>query len=299
MIPELEIGSVLDDHIIELYSLTTQRRLYNHLDWWQLDDWVSSDAFVYAAQGNVLSGALLIIPVSYQDSSRIGSATSLSSWLRWCALGNGTAGSQVMNRLLRFAEMQCREASIRDIYSLVEPGHWINHYLKENAFSAFDEVVTLVRRENNIKQISSGLNSTVNIRKASQADYLSIVDVDHSAFDEHWHFPKSVLLNAMNTSTYFSVAELDDITVGYQMTSGNSVEAHITRLAVHPSQQGKGVGSALLDDTITYMKLRYGTEQITLNTQASNIRSQRLYQKRGFSVLSPRVKVLHKSVSAY
>jgi ribosomal protein S18 acetylase RimI-like enzyme len=69
--------------------------------------------------------------------------------------------------------------------------------------------------------------------------------------------------------------------VGYQLSTTFRSTGHLARLAVLPSMQGQGVGSALLDDMIR----RFGRHDIltvTVNTQSGNYRSQRLYHHYGF-----------------
>jgi ribosomal protein S18 acetylase RimI-like enzyme len=78
-----------------------------------------------------------------------------------------------------------------------------------------------------------------------------------------------------------TVAERDSAIIGYQLSTLYFDGGHLARLAVHPSAQGGGVGAALLHDLIQRF-MRRGVGSITVNTQASNTRSQRLYQRFGF-----------------
>jgi ribosomal protein S18 acetylase RimI-like enzyme len=52
-------------------------------------------------------------------------------------------------------------------------------------------------------------------------------------------------------------------------------------LAVTPEAQGKGIGSALVADALRRF-FRRGIYTMTVNTQANNHRSQRLYHLFGF-----------------
>jgi ribosomal protein S18 acetylase RimI-like enzyme len=52
-------------------------------------------------------------------------------------------------------------------------------------------------------------------------------------------------------------------------------------LAVLPDMQGKRIGAVLLDNLISKFNRR-GVRSLTVNTQQSNIRSQRLYARYGF-----------------
>ncbi len=57
--------------------------------------------------------------------------------------------------------------------------------------------------------------------------------------------------------------------------------AHINRIAVHPDQQGHGIGTLLLRNALPTL-WQYGAERVTLNTQTDNRYSQRLYRRFGF-----------------
>ena len=69
--------------------------------------------------------------------------------------------------------------------------------------------------------------------------------------------------------------------VGYQLCSRHGAGAHLARLAVHPAAQGRGVASALIRGLLCDLR-RQGIREISVNTQARNRRSQRLYERFGF-----------------
>jgi ribosomal protein S18 acetylase RimI-like enzyme len=57
--------------------------------------------------------------------------------------------------------------------------------------------------------------------------------------------------------------------------------AHLNRIAVDPLQQGQGIGAVLLKHALVSL-WRQGVETVSLNTQRSNRRSRRLYDRFGF-----------------
>jgi ribosomal protein S18 acetylase RimI-like enzyme len=78
---------------------------------------------------------------------------------------------------------------------------------------------------------------------------------------------------------------------GYTAVCANSrSEAQLARLAVHPTYQGRGVGRALLADTIVYAAQEF--DRLVLNTQTTNHRSQKLYAGFGFRPIGLSVPVL-------
>jgi ribosomal protein S18 acetylase RimI-like enzyme len=77
------------------------------------------------------------------------------------------------------------------------------------------------------------------------------------------------------------VAETERGIVGYQLTTGGGQRAHLARLAVHPSVQGRGAGKTLLSDLLRALT-QTGIFRLTVNTQSDNQTSLNLYQKMGF-----------------
>ena len=77
------------------------------------------------------------------------------------------------------------------------------------------------------------------------------------------------------------MAVQNDAIIGYQISTVYRDGAHLARLAVDPAVQGQGVGKALLADTLRRF-FRRGVYSMTVNTQASNGRSQRLYHQFNF-----------------
>ena len=69
--------------------------------------------------------------------------------------------------------------------------------------------------------------------------------------------------------------------VGYAGIWLNVDEGHITTIAVHPDQRGRGVGELLLLGLIDHA-YDLGVEQLTLEVRVSNTVAQQLYVKYGF-----------------
>lgn len=72
----------------------------------------------------------------------------------------------------------------------------------------------------------------------------------------------------------------DDL-VGYAGLYAIGSDADVQTVAVAPSQQGTGVGGALLDHLLTEARRR-GCSRVTLEVRADNETAQGLYARRGF-----------------
>jgi ribosomal-protein-alanine N-acetyltransferase len=112
-------------------------------------------------------------------------------------------------------------------------------------------------------------------------DIEAIVRVDRAAFTAHWHHGTEATRYSLATSPYFVVAECRGAIVGYAEGVLRRSGAHLNRIAVDPRYQGRKIGAHLLCDALTFF-WRAGADQVSLNTQRDNRRSQRLYQRFGF-----------------
>ena len=71
----------------------------------------------------------------------------------------------------------------------------------------------------------------------------------------------------------------------------------LQRLAVDPDVQGRGLGRALVIDSLAWLATKGATE-VLVNTQEVNARALRLYVDLGFEELSERLLVLGRPVEA-
>jgi ribosomal protein S18 acetylase RimI-like enzyme len=94
------------------------------------------------------------------------------------------------------------------------------------------------------------------------------------------------------------VAEDDHGLVGYQLTTGGGTRAHLARLAVHPSIQGRGAGKALLSNLFTSL-VRGGMIRLSVNTQSDNSISLSLYKRMGFVRTGEQYPVYTFDIPAY
>jgi ribosomal protein S18 acetylase RimI-like enzyme len=105
--------------------------------------------------------------------------------------------------------------------------------------------------------------------------------LDLAAFGLLWRISLDTLTNAYQQACEAAVVEVDGEMVGYQISTAGPMGGHLARLAVLPSYQGKGIGSALVHDVLEKFERR-GTVRVTVNTQRDNHSSLRMYEKAGF-----------------
>ena len=112
-------------------------------------------------------------------------------------------------------------------------------------------------------------------------DIPDVYQVDKQAFEPIWQNSQSLLEIALSKSAIATVAEKSGKIVGYQMSTANTSNGHLARLAVLPELHGHGIGTALVKDLLTQFQL-WGTLKVTVNTQKGNVASLALYEKAGF-----------------
>jgi ribosomal-protein-alanine N-acetyltransferase len=112
------------------------------------------------------------------------------------------------------------------------------------------------------------------------ADLPKMMEIERSSFDNSWS--AQVMrdsLNAAHTQCFGIVVDFQ--LIGYVVFSIVLDEAEILSMTIHPSQQGKGYGKALLNYAIDAAK-HAGAEVIYLEVRANHPIAIPLYEKMGF-----------------
>lgn len=188
--------------------------------------------------------------------------------------------------LIQTAMRNLREAGA-SLLTYVGTEDWLVSRLVRAGFALEESVVTLLK--------SGGENpgqpgQAIQVRKAEESDLEAVMQLDAEAFPAEWHYGEEALSRALRAAQVFLVA-CDDTVIGYAYGDILGGSAHLTRLAISPKHQGRGVGTALLSETISLFHQR-GAWCITVNTQRSNWTSQRLYQRFGFQSVGQSVPLL-------
>lgn len=132
----------------------------------------------------------------------------------------------------------------------------------------------------------------IHLRGGSVADLPVLAVLDAAAFPPLWHFDATALHELLLTSR-LHLAIVEGAIVGYTALSTGTSNAHLARIAVHPTYQGHGVGRLLLEDALRYAK-NLGIDTVMLNTQVHNRTAQQLYRSVGFHATGRITPVLTK-----
>ena len=118
------------------------------------------------------------------------------------------------------------------------------------------------------------------IEKMTKEHLDSVYIIETECFSHPWS--KQSLENELNndTSLFWVATENNDV-IGYIGMSVVIDEGYIFNVAVSETYRKKGVGSALINEIVTYGK-KNNLCFITLEVRESNINAQSLYSKFGF-----------------
>ena len=118
------------------------------------------------------------------------------------------------------------------------------------------------------------------IEKMTKEHLESVYIIETECFSHPWS--KQSLENELNndTSLFWVATENNDV-IGYIGMSVVIDEGYIFNVAVSETHRKKGVGSALINEIVTYGK-KNNLCFITLEVRESNINAQSLYSKFGF-----------------
>jgi len=131
------------------------------------------------------------------------------------------------------------------------------------------------------------------LRRCELGDIIPVMEINLSTLPEHYsdYFYESLLEELPEA---FVVAEISGKIVGYIMCKmehgfsnfkklGFVKKGHVVSIAVMNEHRSKGFGSALVNESITGVKIRQCSE-LYLEVRCSNNDAVRLYEKLGFSI---------------
>ena len=136
------------------------------------------------------------------------------------------------------------------------------------------------------------------LRRARRGDWDNVLAIDAVAFTHFWQFDRVGLRDALDATPQrrFQVVRSQP-TVGYHIAGLAGSSGYLQRLAVHPGEHGRGLGSALLTDALSWMHRR-GARIAYVNTQLENRTALDLYLRNGFDLEHQRLTVLQRPIDA-
>ena len=243
-----------------------ETRLHRHLDWRSPLEWLGAPFYWALEQGGQITAALAC------PTERDGIA-----WVRLFVFTSRWSAENVWQMLWSTASQEIARAGGAKVAAIaIQP--WFQDLLAANGFENRQQIVMLEwRYQPTVRHEARGIH----IRRMIEADLPEVEKTDAASFDPLWQNPLETLRKAFSQALYATVAETEYGIIGYQLSTGGGQRAHLARLAVHPSVQGRGAGRALLTDLFAYLTYA-GISRLSVNTQSDNQVSLSLYQRMGF-----------------
>lgn len=246
------------------------RQVYTHLDWHDTGQWLDAHQAIVRLvwHQNQIVGCMAV-----------SEPLNATSWLRIVAVSSLVDPARTLHALWDAICADMMTAGTQVICSLVVDD-WILAYLPELGFAYLDEIITLSRP--NYTVLPARKSPDVRLQTVNLDDLPALLQVDHQAFAAPWQLSMMEMRQARRIAAVCRAAFApDDRLIGYQLSTLYNQTGHLARLAVLPECQGKGVASVLLEDLIVHLQQRH-VDTLTVNTQASNRRSQQLYERYSF-----------------
>jgi ribosomal-protein-alanine N-acetyltransferase len=249
--------------------LIQPHHLHNQLDWHEAEAWLEQAT---ARAWTIWQGQRLVGLVGMSEP------VDGAAWLRLAIMRMEVDASGLLRRAWESMLPMLRAAGAREAAVLIGDSWWMPHFMALG-FTPYDEIITLRRSSVDLPAIPS---SALALRTFAAPDLQAITMIDRLAFSPPWQMGNADIRQAERMSASAIVAVQDGHVVGFQLSTFYFDGAHLARLAVHPDYQGRGVGQALVADLILRMSRR-SVYIITVNTQLTNMQSQRLYHRFGFT----------------
>lgn len=249
-----------------------------HIDWRLPGEWLERPGFVVydlqnAGGGREHGGSSEVVACL-----AVGAEPPPAAWVRVAAVDStaGFAQTEVM-----FAQILEELDPRIDEIAWFLTDYWPLHWLERLGFVPVSDVIGY--RKEGVDSPAYSSPPDLAIRPLLMDDIPVLEAIEAAAFEPRWRHSAADLFLAWRHSINFTVALLDGMPVAYQFSTGGDGNAHLSRMTVHPAQQGKGIGAALLANALENYRLQ-NIKTVTLNTQTDNLPSRRLYERFGFEV---------------
>lgn len=124
------------------------------------------------------------------------------------------------------------------------------------------------------------------IRKMTAEDVSAIAELERICFSDPWS-ENSIASELDNRLSYWLVADVDGVVVGYVGSQTVLDMADMMNLAVAPKFRRQGIAEALVTELASYLKVN-GVLGLMLEVRASNVPAIALYEKMGFGEVGRR-----------
>ena len=274
--------AVVEDHLQIASLIHNEVASHRHLDWRVPLEWIGSPNYWVLEDGGRITAAL----ACPEDPPRV-------AWIRlftysprtsrpYDLFGSNTQctkSPEYWSALWDVARSEVLRTNEQAMIAAIAVKQWFQDILLSSGFELKQKIILLQMAKENMKIFPAPHG--IRIRPMQEADLPAVASVDLESFGWFWHNTLDTLSRALSQAISATVAEDDSGVIGYQLSTGNPLGAHLARLGVRPEAQGRGVGSALVHELVHRVGI-LPNGRITVNTQEENMASMRLYRKLGF-----------------
>ncbi len=240
---------------------------FEHLDWLPSQSRLSEESTFCLMDDDEIQAVLSVAPENRNFA-----------WLRFFFThwdGNHTTN---FDYLFEHAKTWLANKQIPQLFSLTT-SEWIERLLIKHGFQLDNKIVSLSSQELTVK--AQTLPENLHIRPMRLNDISELESLDELCFRPPWQLNQSSLEKSYSKGAHSSLVSQSGRLVGYQISDNVFDHLHLARIAVHPDFQGKGIARQLMADMIDNFKAS-AIQTYTVNTQADNLASLRLYHSFGF-----------------
>lgn len=265
--------------------------IHLHVDWRLPGDWLGTPGFVVydkswdADDTNAAANPARVRPANVTSCLAVSADPPPAAWARIAASDSaaGYAQSEAM-----FAAILADLDPEVDEIAWFMTDNWPLRWLDRLGFNQVSTV--LAYRKEGLEYEPFAAPPGLEARPVLVEELPALAAIEAAAFEPRWRHSAESLYLAWRQSASFDVALLDGEPVGFQFSTSHNGNAHLVRMTVRPDRQGMGVGAALLARALDGYRARR-LRTVTLNTQADNEASQRLYGRFGFRPTGSRYPV--------
>lgn len=247
--------------------------IHVHVDWHVPGDWLGRPGFVVYTRRAGRSDERVA------GCLAVGADPLPTAWVRVAAVDSVAAFD--LCAAMWAAVVDELDPAIEEIAWFVTD-NWPLRWLDRLGLEPSSTVLSFRKDDLTISSAPYTAPAELDIRPVLVEELPALAQIEAAAFEPRWRHSAQSLYLAWRQSISFDVAVLDGQPVGFQFSTGGGSGAHLARMTVSPERQGQGIGAALLAWALEgygRRKLRH----VTLNTQADNLASQRLYTRFGFA----------------
>ena len=251
--------------------LRTGVYIHVHVDWRLPGEWLGQPGFV-VYERRVTRGT----DTTIAGCLAVGADPPPAAWVRVAAVDSAAAFAQF--QAMFAAVVETLDPAIEEVAWFITD-NWQPRWLERLAFVQVSDVLTF--RKDDLEPAPFTAPPGLEIRPVRAEDLPTLAAMEEAAFEPRWRHSAAALDLAGRQAISFDVAVQNRQLVGFQFSTGGNGRAHLARMTVRPERQGEGIGAALLAHALEGYRKR-NLSGVTLNTQADNLISQRLYTRFGF-----------------